>query len=149
MFTAGHVYNQNRPVNFSPSKFLRSHEVDIFPYVISSLFYPWTDKNLKGLTPKGWGTLLLQKVKMKSRYAWENYQRAIVAFLSILLTFLAFLSLVIVGGVPDWTRINLEDRNDVAENGHITFGLFRGEVKIDSGFSDIARRDDFNVGENY
>jgi len=104
---------------------------------------------LKGLTPKGWGTLLLQKVKMKSRYAWENYQRAIVAFLSILLTFLAFLSLVIVGGVPDWTRINLEDRNDVAENGHITFGLFRGEVKIDSGFSDIARGDDFNVGENY
>ena len=86
-------------------------------------------------------------MKMKARYAWENYQRAIIAFLSILLTFLAFLCLIIVGGVPDWTRINLEDPSDVAEKSHITFGLFRGEYRIDSGFSDIARGDDFNVGE--
>jgi len=84
---------------------------------------------------------------MKARYAWENYQRAIIAFLSILLTFLAFLCLIIAGAAADWTRINLEDPNTVAEKGHITFGLFRGEYRIDSGFSDIDRGDDFTVGE--
>jgi len=83
---------------------------------------------------------------MKARYAWENYQRAIIAFLSILLTFLAFLCLIIVGAVPQWTRITLQDPNSVAEKGHITFGLFRGSYDIDSGFSNIERGGDFEVG---
>ena len=85
---------------------------------------------------------------MKARYAWENYQRAILAFSSILLNFLAFVCLIIAGASPGWTRIIYKDPNDVAEEGLVaSFGLFRGRQKIDSGFSDVSRGDEFDVGE--
>ena len=85
---------------------------------------------------------------MKARYAWENYQRAILAFISILLNFLAFVCLIIAGASPGWTRIINKDPRNVAEDGLVaSFGLFRGEQRIDSGFSAISRGDDFDVGE--
>lgn len=85
---------------------------------------------------------------MKSRYAWENYQRAILAFSSITLTFLAFILLIIAGATPGWTRITYKDPKGVAEEGVLaSFGLFRGEHQVDSGFSDISREEDFEVGE--
>lgn len=82
---------------------------------------------------------------MKARYAWENYQRAILAFTCIVLTFSAFICLIVAGGTPGWTRITYEDPKDVAEKGRVTFGLFRGREVIDSGFSDIARDENFNT----
>lgn len=84
---------------------------------------------------------------MKARYAWENYQRAILAFSSILLTFLAFICLIVAGGTPGWTRIINKDPKNVAEEGVVaSFGLFTGRQKIDSGFSDVSRGDSFDVG---
>lgn len=85
---------------------------------------------------------------MKARYAWENYQRAIIAFSCIVLTFVAFVCLIIAGATPGWTRITYEDPTDTADDGLVaSFGLFRGEHEIDSGFSDISRGDDFDVGK--
>lgn len=85
---------------------------------------------------------------MKARYAWENYQRAILAFSCILLTFVAFVCLIVAGATPGWTRIINKDPKNVAEDGVVaSFGLFRGSYKIDSGFSDIARGDEFDVGK--
>lgn len=85
---------------------------------------------------------------MKARYAWENYQRAVLAFSSILLTFAAFICLIVAGATPGWTRITINDPLGVAEEGVVaSFGLFRGEQRIDSGFSDTSRGDDFDVGK--
>lgn len=85
---------------------------------------------------------------MKARYAWENYQRAILAFSSIILTFLAFILLIIAGATPGWTRITYKDPKGVAEEGVLaSFGLFRGEHQVDSGFSDISREEDFEVDD--
>lgn len=85
---------------------------------------------------------------MKARYAWENYQRAILAFGCILLTFVAFVCLIVAGATPGWTRIINKDPKFVAEDGILaSFGLFRGRQHIDSGFSDIAREETFDVGK--
>ena len=85
---------------------------------------------------------------MRARYAWENYQRAVLAFTSILLTFIAFLCLIIAGATPGWTRIINRDPREAAEDGvFASFGLFRGRGQIDSGFTDVSRGHEFDVGE--
>ena len=85
---------------------------------------------------------------MKARYAWENYQRAVLAFTSILLTFVALVCLIVAGATPGWTRIINKDPREVAEEGVVaSFGLFRGRQKIDSGFTDVSRGDEFDVGK--
>lgn len=56
--------------------------------------------------------------------------------------------MIIAGATPGWTRIIYEDPTGTAEDGLVaSFGLFRGEHEIDSGFSDISRGDDFQVGK--